>query len=270
MPCDFVANAAAFYQVSLCTHIKIWVSSSNESRADSPGRHLRHALDQGHPLSAAFGLAAGKSFRDLGIETPGSSGARQLYAGFRDYVVFGTLVGPTTTRSPAEKLFSASGLCPSFVANLHPHTYASRKERTHLITSPDFTPEGGKVAMVTRKRIHRVASAHSRSPKSKRQRQHQAPAVETFPIPQRLQGFIDRVGDKGGLFALRFPIDHLDGIQRLAWGLAHRADFVIMNVEFLQGENKSSGHARFCVHFSTDRGKDPTSTAQPLAIRTGA
>lgn len=109
--------------------------------------------------------------------------------------------------------------------------------------------------MAMRKRIHRVGSANLRSPKSKRQRQHQAPAAEAFPIPQRLQGFIDRVGGKGGLFELRFPIDNLDGIQRLAWGLDHRANFVIVNLEFLQGENKSSGHAHFCVHSSTDREK---------------
>lgn len=105
------------------------------------------------------------------------------------------------------------------------------------------------------KRNHPVGSANSRSPRKKRQRQHQAPVAETFPIPERLQEVVERVGNNRSLFKLRLPIDHLDGVQRLAWGLDRRADFVIVNLEFLQGENKSSGHARFCVHSSTDREK---------------
>lgn len=105
------------------------------------------------------------------------------------------------------------------------------------------------------KRNHPVGSANSRSPRKKRQRQHQAPVAETFPIPERLQEVVERVGNNRSLFKLRFPIDHLDGVQRLAWGLDRRADSVIVNLEFLQGENKSSGHARFCVHSSTDREK---------------
>lgn len=109
--------------------------------------------------------------------------------------------------------------------------------------------------MAPNKRNSPVGSANSRSPKSKRQRRHQAPPAEIFPIPERLQDVVERVGNKGSLFQLMFPIDCLDGLQRLAWGLDRRADFVIVNLEFLQGENKSSGHARFCVHSSTDREK---------------
>lgn len=105
------------------------------------------------------------------------------------------------------------------------------------------------------KRNHPVGSANSRSPKNKRQRQHQATVAETVPIPERLQEVVERVGDNRSLFKLRLPVDHLDGVRRLAWGLDRRADFVIVNLEFLQGENKSSGHARFCVHSSTDREK---------------
>lgn len=108
--------------------------------------------------------------------------------------------------------------------------------------------------MAPKRRKNPIGSANSRSPK-KRQRQHQAPPAETFPIPERLQDVVERVGNKESLFRLMFPIDHLDGVHRLAWGLDRRADLVIVNLEFLQGENKSSGHARFCVHSSTDREK---------------
>lgn len=109
--------------------------------------------------------------------------------------------------------------------------------------------------MAPRKRNSPVGSAISRSPKSKRQRQHQAPPAETYPIPDRLQDVVERVGRKKSSFELKFPINDLNGVQRLAWGLDRRADFVIVNLEFLQEEDKSSGYARFCVHSSTDREK---------------
>lgn len=109
--------------------------------------------------------------------------------------------------------------------------------------------------MAPRKRNNPVGSATSRSPKSKRQRQYQAPPIETYPIPDRLQEVVEKVERKRSLFELKFPINDLDGVQRLAWGLDRRTDFVIVNLEFLQGEDRSSGHARFCVHSSTDREK---------------
>ncbi|KAK7712837.1 hypothetical protein SLS64_000790 [Diaporthe eres] len=109
--------------------------------------------------------------------------------------------------------------------------------------------------MAPRKRNNPVGSAISRSPKSKRQRQHQAPPAETYPIPDRLQDVFERVERKKSAFELKFPINDLNGVQRLAWGLDRRADFVIVNLEFLQEEDKSSGYARFCVHSSTDREK---------------
>lgn len=109
--------------------------------------------------------------------------------------------------------------------------------------------------MARRKRNHPTGSAISSSPKSKRQRQHRAPPAETYPIPDRLQDVIERAENKSSRFELKFPINDLDGVQRLAWGLDCRADFVIVILEFLQGEDKSSGYARFCVHSSTDREK---------------
>ncbi|KAG6353768.1 hypothetical protein INS49_005247 [Diaporthe citri] len=105
------------------------------------------------------------------------------------------------------------------------------------------------------KRNNPVGSAISRSPKSKRQRQHRVPPAETYPIPDRLQDVVERVERKRSLFELKLPINDLNGVQRLAWGLDCRADLVIVNLEFLQGEDRSSGHARFCVHSSTDREK---------------
>ncbi|KAL2282223.1 hypothetical protein FJTKL_11047 [Diaporthe vaccinii] len=109
--------------------------------------------------------------------------------------------------------------------------------------------------MASRKRNSPVGSAISRSPESKQQRQHQAPPAETYPIPDHLQDVVERVGRKKSSFELKFPINDLNGVQRLAWGLDRRADFVIVNLEFLQEEVKSSGYARFCVHSSTDREK---------------
>lgn len=107
--------------------------------------------------------------------------------------------------------------------------------------------------MAPHKRNNPAISPISRSPKSKRQRQYRAPPAETYPIPDRLQDVVERVRTKRSLFELKFPINDLDGVQRLAWGLDRRADFVVVNLEFLQGEDESSGHARFCVHSSTDR-----------------
>ena len=102
--------------------------------------------------------------------------------------------------------------------------------------------------MPPQKRHNPAGSATS----SKRQRQHPAPSRETVAIPDRLQEVIDKIGGKRSLFELKFPLDDLDGVERLAWGLDQRAVSVIVRLEFLQGENKSSGHARFCVHSSTD------------------
>lgn len=148
----------------------------------------------------------------------------------------------------------------SFSPLLHPelpsiYTHFLGKEGTHFIPYPDSKPEGTRVNMAPHKRNNPARSANSRSPKSKRQRQYQAPAVKTFPIPDRLQDFVEKVERKGSRFELRFPIGDLDGVKRLAWGLDQRAGFVIVNLEFLQGEDKSSGHARFCVHSSTDKAK---------------
>lgn len=105
------------------------------------------------------------------------------------------------------------------------------------------------------KRNAAARSGNSRSPEIKRQRREQSPVTETYPVPDRLQDYIEAFADRRSSFVLRFSIDDLDAVHRLAWGLDSRADSIIVNLEFVQGERKSSGHARFCVHSSTDREK---------------
>jgi len=109
--------------------------------------------------------------------------------------------------------------------------------------------------MLPRKRNNLARSDISGSPRSKRQRKQEAPVTEMLAIPDRLQNYVEVIRDRKSFFVLRFPVDDLDAVYRLAWGLDHRADSMIVNIENLQGEDKSPGHARFCVHASTDREK---------------
>lgn len=107
--------------------------------------------------------------------------------------------------------------------------------------------------MLPNKRNNLGRPGISTSPKSKRQRQQPAPVTEIFVIPDHLRDYVQVSKYGKSAFVLRFPIDDLDAVHRLAWGLDYHADSMIVNLEFLHGENKSSGHARFCVHSSTDR-----------------
>lgn len=134
----------------------------------------------------------------------------------------------------------------------HTHTHTLHRTRSYFTPFRDPKPENGEVDMPPQKRNHAAGPATSRSPKSKRQRQQPGSSRQRVPIPDRLQEVVEKIGDKRSLFELRFPLNDLDGVERLAWGLDQRAISVIVRLEFLQGENRSSGHARFCVHSSTD------------------
>lgn len=109
--------------------------------------------------------------------------------------------------------------------------------------------------MLPNKRNNLGRSGISRSSERKRQRQQPAPVIEIFVIPDRLRDYVEVSVDRKSAFVLRFPIDDLDAVHRFAWGLDYRADSMIVNLEFLHSENKSSGHALFCGHSSTDREK---------------
>ncbi|ROV89796.1 hypothetical protein VSDG_08601 [Cytospora chrysosperma] len=127
------------------------------------------------------------------------------------------------------------------------------------------------VKKMFRKRKNSTRSAASTKP-PKRQKQASftaRPHNNSIDIPERLKYAITKQ-DKG-FYELNFPIASLNGLQRLAWGLDLRAEFVNVCLKFVDG--KTSDFVCFCVHSSTDnedrqlrhrfcssRGNDPIMT----------
>ncbi|KUI66911.1 hypothetical protein VM1G_01368 [Cytospora mali] len=104
--------------------------------------------------------------------------------------------------------------------------------------------------MAFRKRKNSNRSVASAKPRKRQQHQRSTnrPLNKSIRIPENLK---DAIINKGkGLYELNFPIDSLDGLQRLAWGLDLRAETVSVCLKFPNG--KESDFVCFCVHLSTD------------------
>ncbi|CAN8096093.1 unnamed protein product [Discula destructiva] len=92
---------------------------------------------------------------------------------------------------------------------------------------------------------------HKRQKKHKKQQvSTKRTAAQTPVIPDRLQDVIRK--SKYGFFELTFLINHLNGLQRLAWGNDHRAESIIVCIRFGLKNKKDSDHALFCVHLRSD------------------
>lgn len=68
-------------------------------------------------------------------------------------------------------------------------------------------------------------------------------------IPNRLK---DAITKAQGYFELDFPLASLNGLDRLAWGVDSRAEFVVVCVKFSPKNETNANYGHFCVHSSTD------------------
>lgn len=95
----------------------------------------------------------------------------------------------------------------------------------------------------------------SRGPGKKPKQQlssKKVPKPQRVKIPDRLKHSIHE--SEHGFFELIFPVGHLDGLQRLAWGIDTRTESISVCLKFGLKNSQNSDHALFCMHSQTDDG----------------
>lgn len=113
-----------------------------------------------------------------------------------------------------------------------------------------------KIAPGDRRKRPRAPSPDHESERPGKKHKEQQPSRnrkthQPLLIPDRLQDFIHR--SSFDFFELTFSIDHLDGLQRLAWGIDLPSKSIIVCLKFGHKNDGTLGHVRFCVH---SRGED--------------
>lgn len=93
-------------------------------------------------------------------------------------------------------------------------------------------------------------SKKQKQQKEKNKKNSSAKISTLMEIPESLKH--DIVKTDQGHFEMTFPIDTLDGLRRLAWGLDLRARSVVVYLKFPPKNDRNADHALFCVHASTD------------------
>lgn len=74
---------------------------------------------------------------------------------------------------------------------------------------------------------------------------------EIFHIPQHLKAFITTEAPQYRKYQLRFTLESMDSIRRLAWGIEDTVEEIIVRMRFSR-LSKNTFRARFCVHNSND------------------
>lgn len=100
--------------------------------------------------------------------------------------------------------------------------------------------------MAAGKRKTRSETVSSTS-KAKRRKQQPKISLPESIIPKKLEDVIKQASDD--VYELTFPLDEVDSLHRLAWGLDKRATSVDVFINWQFGKDRYPG---FCVHSSTD------------------